>query len=125
MPDIQYITIEEALFLHERLIAEFGGSPGLRDPGLLDSALHRPRSGYYATLFDQAAALLQSLALNHAFIDGNKRMAIAVPFVFLRMNGVRIHCKADEGEKFLIRSVIEGKTPVTDIANWLRNHVKE
>lgn len=119
MAEIYYVTVEEILFLHDRLIAEFGGSSGIRDMGLLDSALHRPQSGYYATLLEQAAALMQSLALNHAFVDGNKRVAIAGPLTFLRMNGIRISCTADEGEKFLITRVIQDKISIPEISDWL------
>ncbi len=122
MAQIQYLTVEEIIFLHERLIGEFGGSTGIRDMGLLDSALHRPQSGYYNSIFDQAAALLQSLALNHAFVDGNKRVAIAAPLVFLRMNGVAVYCNADDGEDFLVEKVIREKISVTDIAAWLKIH---
>ncbi|MBS0618275.1 MAG: type II toxin-antitoxin system death-on-curing family toxin [Spirochaetes bacterium] len=122
MLPIQYVTVEEVIYLHERLIAEFGGATGVRDMGLLDSALHRPQSGYYETLLDQAAALLQSLALNHAFGDGNKRIALSAPFIFLRMNGVTVRCTAAEGENFLIRQVIAAKISIPIIADWLRAH---
>lgn len=112
-------SYEEAVFLHSRLLALFGGEPGVRDPGLLESALARPRSGYYATLSVQAAALLQSLARNHAFVDGNKRMAFALTLVFLQVNGVSLHVSADEGESFLVGRVIQGKAEIDEIAGWI------
>ena len=87
-------TLEEAIYLHEALIKRFGGNPGVRDLGLLESAILRPQSGYYATLSLQAAALMQSLAQNHAFIDGNKRVAFALTAVFFRMNGYKLKVKA-------------------------------
>jgi death-on-curing protein len=118
-----YPTIEEALFLHELLIERFGGQPGVRDRGLLQSALGRPRTGYYGTLSLQAGALLQSLARNHAFIDGNKRMAVALCAVFLRMNGYRLVVEPDDGEAFLVQEVIEDHLDLDAIAEWLERHM--
>ena len=68
-------SLQEALELHRQLILQFGGAEGARDRGLLESALVRPRTGYYDTLSMQAAALLQSLCPNHCFVDGNERAA--------------------------------------------------
>lgn len=115
----QYLTLEEAVDLHRQLIDRFGGAVGVRDLGLLESALARPRSGYYSSLSEQAAALLQSLAGNHAFVDGNKRVAFAATAVFLRMNGFRLAVDADEAERFLIDEVINGHAGVAVISDWL------
>jgi len=117
-----FLTLEECLRLHEEQIRRFGGSAGLRDPGLLESALARPRSGYYQTLFEQAAALLQSLALNHCFVDGNKRMAMGCAFIFLDWNGYEINVGGEEAEGFLIEKVILSKIDVGEIAKWLAGH---
>jgi death-on-curing protein len=117
--DTLYLTLEEALDLHRQLIDRFGGPEGIRDLGLLESALARPRSGYYKSLSEQASALLQSLAGNHAFVDGNKRMAFAAAAVFLRMNGYALEVDADDAERFLIEVVIKGRAEVSDIAAWL------
>jgi death-on-curing protein len=114
-----YLTLEECLELHEDMIRLFGGSAGVRDPGLLESALARPRSGYYQTIFEQAAALLQSLVSNHCFVDGNKRMAMGCAYTFLRANGYRIKPMGAEGESFLIDRVIVGKAEIAEIAAWL------
>jgi death on curing protein len=114
--------MEECLRLHEEQIGRFGGSAGLRDPGLLESALARPRSGYYQTLFEQAAALLQSLVMNHCFVDGNKRMAMGCAFIFLDWNGFEINAGGEEAERFLIDKVILGKIDVDEIAKWLADH---
>lgn len=124
MAETLYPTLEEALYLHEQLIARFGGEPGLRDGGLLESALARPKSGYYASLSLQAAALMQSLARNHAFLDGNKRMAFALTLVFLRTNGLRIIVTADEGEGFLVGRVIQGKAELDEIAGWIERYAR-
>lgn len=114
-----FLTLEELFDLHRQLIERFGGADGVRDPGLLESALTRPRSGYYSSLSEQAAALMQSLAGNHAFVDGNKRVAFAATAVFLRMNGCRLEVGADEAERFLIDEVIVARTDVTMIAQWI------
>ncbi len=117
-------TLEEALHLHDRLIEVFGGAPGTRDLGLLDSALARPRSGYYPTLSAQAAALMHSLSQNHPFVDGNKRVAFAMTAVFLRMNGYRLVVSADDGERFLIDQVIEARAALQVIVDWIEDHLE-
>lgn len=119
-----YPTLGEVLELHRILIERFGGSGGIRDLGLLQSALMRPQTGYYATLSLEAAALLQSLCQNHAFLDGNKRVAFAVTAIFLRMNGFRLKVDADNGESFLIKDVIGKKADIEKIASWLEKHMK-
>jgi death-on-curing protein len=118
-------TLEESLELHKRLIERFGGMNGVRDLGLLQSALSRPLTGYYETLALQAAALMQSLAQNHSFIDGNKRTAFALTAIFLRTNGLRLVVNADNGESFLIDKVINKKVPIEDIASWLEKHSRK
>ncbi len=119
-----YLSVEEALELHQMLIEQFGGSPGVRDLGLVESAIHRPKSGYYETLSIQAAALLQSFALNHAFIDGNKRVAFAAAAVFLSVNGFRIEVSASDGEAFIIQKVIQEKCDLAVIASWLERRMR-
>ena len=114
-----YLTLEEAVDLHRQLIDRFGGANGVRDLGLLESALARPRSGYYSSISEQAGALLQSLTGNHAFIDGNKRVAFAATAVFLRMNGYVLDVGPDEAERFLIDDVITGHAEIAVITDWL------
>lgn len=118
-----YPTLSEVLELHRILIERFGGSGGIRDLGLLQSALMRPQTGYYSTLSLEAAALLQSLCQNHAFLDGNKRVAFAVTAIFLRMNGYRLKVDADNGESFLINQVIGKKAAIEEIAAWLEKYM--
>lgn len=120
-----YPTLAETLELHSRLIKRFGGKAGVRDLGLLESALMRPQTGYYKTLSLEAAALLQSLCQNHSFIDGNKRLAFATTAVFLRMNGYRLKVNADLGEEFLIERVIKKKADIDEIATWLERQMIE
>lgn len=119
-----YPTLEEALFLHRRLIEEFGGSEGVRDLGLLESALARPRSGYYKTVYEQAAALMQSLIGNHAFVDGNKRVGFALTAVFLLLNGYHLRVSAETAESFIIKRLIGKRAELPVIAKWLEKHSK-
>lgn len=120
-----YVTLAEALELHVELIKRFGGKTGVRDLGLLESALMRPQTGYYETLTLQAAALLQSLTQNHSFIDGNKRVAFATTAIFLRMNGYRIKVSANKGEKFIIETIINQKADIQKISTWLEKHISK
>src|SRR3989337_1447056 len=87
--------------MHADQIERYGGSHGIRDQGLLEAALFRPQTGYYADLIEEAAALWESLAQNHAFIDGNKRTAFAATYTFLAINGARIVADADETYSFI------------------------
>lgn len=123
MKTVLYLTIQETLLLHTGLLERFGGSPGVRDLGLLESVLWRPQTGYYETLSLQAAALLQSLVQNYAFVDGNKRVAFASTAIFLRMNGYRLLCNADNGETFMIETLIKKKADIETIAAWLEAHM--
>ena len=124
MKAVLFPTLQEALELHKQLIQRFGGSDGIRDMGLLESALVRPQTGYYDTLSLQAAALLQSLCQNHCFVDGNKRVAFANTAIFLRMNDYRLQVHADDGETFLVDQVIQQKIPIEDIASWFESRMK-
>ena len=107
------------------LIERFGGSHGVLDMGLLESALARPRSGYYISLAEQAGALLHSLVNNHCFVDGNKRIAFALAAVFLRMNGYALKVGAGAAERFIINDVIENRGDAKKIAAWLSRRMKK
>ena len=109
---------------HVRLIDRFGGKAGVRDLGLLESALMRPQTGYYKTLSLEAAALLQSLSQNHACIDGNKRISFAATAIFLRMNGYRLKIDADDRESFIIDRLIKAKTEIEEISARLEKYMK-
>ena len=114
-----YPSLQETLELHRQLILRFGGAEGVRDRGLLESALVRPRTGYYDTLSMQAAALLQSLCRNHCFVDGNKRAAFATAAVFLLMNGYSLRIDPNESEAFIVDDVIGNRAEIETIASWL------
>ena len=118
-----YPTLEDVLATHARLIEKFGGSLGLRDRGALESALARPQSGYYGDLIEEAAALWESLSQNHPFIDGNKRVAVAVTAAFLRVNGFRLQFDDAEAFSFLIRLYETGTMRRSELEPWLRQHV--
>ena len=105
--------------MHEALIAAFGGTTGIRDEGALAAALMRPQLGYYESLIDEAAALMESLANNHAFIDGNKRVAFFVTDTFLRMNGRFIDCDNEEAYAFFMGLFETGSFRFTELQSWL------
>jgi death-on-curing protein len=121
----RHLTEREVLDLHARTIAQHGGAPGVRDLGLLQSSLYRARSGYYESLSEQAAALLQSFCMNHPFVDGNKRVALLVTAVFLRMNGFRLGAKSPEFVRFILNEVISKKADVPAIAKWLERWMEQ
>ncbi len=119
----EYITLDEALRIHEMLIEAFGGAAGVRDLGLVESALLRPQTGYYADLVEEAAALWESLAMNHGFVDGNKRVAYACTELFLQLNGMDIDCPNDDIERFILSNLEAGTFRKDVIDAWLRAHV--
>jgi death on curing protein len=96
-----YLTLPEVLAMHADQIERYGGSQGVRDHGLLESALYRPQTGYYADLVEEAAALWESLAQNHPFIDGNKRTAFAATYTFLAINGTQLTANAEDAYAFV------------------------
>src|SRR5580658_1292102 len=117
-----YLTVAEVLAIHADQIERYGGPHGVRDPGLLEAALYRPQTGYYADLIEEAAALWESLAQNHAFIDGNKRAAFAATYTFLAINGVRIAADAEETYAFIAALYEGSQFNFDNLAPWLRNH---
>jgi death-on-curing protein len=123
---MNYLTPEQVLFLHARLIEETGGGHGLRDLGLLESAAARPQATYsgqdlYPDLFSRAAALMDSLVHNHPFVDGNKHTGITAAALFLVRNGYRLTTTNPELEAFT-RRVAEARPDIAEIADWLQAH---
>lgn len=118
-----YLTAADARFIHAEQLRLFGGAPGIRDPGLLASAVVRPQSGYYADLIEQAAALWESLAMNHPFIDGNKRVAFACTDIFLGLNGARLEAEPDAVIAFIYGHLEAGTFRKQVLEQWLRRHV--
>ena len=115
-----YLTVIEVLAIHADQVERYGGSDGVRDPGLLEAALFRPQTGYYGDLIEEAAALWESLAQNHPFIDGNKRTAFAVTYTFLAINGTQIAADADATYRFIIGLYEAGTFEFSLLAAWLR-----
>ena len=116
-------TIQEILDIHEDQIEQFGGSHGLRDMGALESALFRPQMGYYDGIIEEAAAMMESLAMNHPFIDGNKRVAFAVTEVFLGLNGHFIDCDSREAYDHFMRLFDTNSFRFAELKVWLEEHV--
>ena len=117
-------TIEEVIEFHDALISEFGGATGVRDEGALASAIMRPQMGYYDTLIEKAAALMESLAMNHPFVDGNKRTAFAVTEAFLRMNGYFIECASENAYAFFMQLFETNSFRFAELAAWLDEHFR-
>jgi death-on-curing protein len=115
-----YLSLEDLILIHEVLINRFGGAPGIRDKNALEAALYRPQSGYYEDLIGQAAALFESLAINHPFVDGNKRIAFAAMDTFLRLNNMRIHATSQESYKKIFGMFEEQELNHRAIDEWLR-----
>jgi death-on-curing protein len=120
---VQHLTLDEALAIHEALVERFGGLKGVRDPGLLESALYRPRTGFYRDLSEMAAALFESLLMNHPFIDGNKRAAFFATDVFLRLNGWKLKVEPNAGHAFLIGLLERGQCDYAHLLPWIRKGI--
>lgn len=120
--------LDEVLAIHELQISEFGGSPGLRDQGLLEASLGRPLQTFdgrelYPSPEEKAAALLESIVVNHPFFDGNKRLGYVLMRLVLMEAGKDI--KASQEEKYkMVVGVAKGELHAADIAKWLRERIK-
>ena len=115
-----YLTIIEVLAIHHDQIERYGGAHGVRDFGLLEAALYRPQTGYYEDVIEEAAALWESLAMNHPFVDGNKRVAAAGMITFLAINGYAIRQDALTLYRLIIEN-LEGRSFSHErLAAWLR-----
>lgn len=116
---VDYLRVEDVLALHYDLIERYGGTHGIRDPGLLEAALFRPRSGYYETIIDEAAALWESLSQSHPFVDGNKRTGFAATLVFLAINGTRITASDQDATGFLEQLYETRQVNFVNLRSWL------
>lgn len=124
-----WLDIEEVYNLHELIIKRAGTVAAVRDFALLHSAVERPKATYggkflYPTLFAKAAALLQSLCLNHPFTDGNKRTAWASTLRFLWINGIHLQANRKEAVVFMLK-VDNQKPDILEISSWLKSHSKK
>jgi len=116
----QFLSLDEVLAIHDRLIEAFGGVPGIRDPGLLESALYRPQSGYYESLEEMATALFESLLINRPFVDGNKRVTFFATDVFLRLNGWRLQLDGERAHNFLMQRFDTVTCDFEHLLPWIR-----
>ncbi|MBI2196174.1 type II toxin-antitoxin system death-on-curing family toxin [Candidatus Daviesbacteria bacterium] len=123
---IIFLTTQQVLFIHDRAVKRYDGSFGVRDLGLVESAVARPQATFggeylYFSIFDKAAALLQSLLKNHPFVDGNKRTALTSAGLFLWKNGYRLTNNHTKEVEFAIR-VDNGNLTIEQISKWLKEH---
>jgi death-on-curing protein len=121
---MNFLTPEQVLFIHSRLVTLTGGSHGLRDLALLESAVARPRSTFdskdlYPDLFTKAAALMDSLINKHPFLDANKRTGLTATGIFFRINGWKLTASSEELVACTMRVAVEG-LEIDELANWLR-----
>jgi death-on-curing protein len=117
---VHHLSLDEVLAIHEASLERFGGAPGVRDLGLLESALFRPQTGYYRDLAEMAAALFESLIMNHPFIDGNKRVAFFATDIFLRLNGWKLRVEPKAAHAFLIGLLERRACDFAHLLPWVR-----
>jgi death-on-curing protein len=120
-----WIDVPEALGIHERQISEHGGRAGVRDNGLLESVLHRPKHLFHygsAALPQLAASYAVGIIQNHPFNGGNKRTALVVTLTFLQLNGLELSAPLEE-EYWMFHGVASGTTSEQQLSAWLGHHV--
>ena len=115
-----YLTVADVLGMHTILIQRYGGAGGVRDPGALEAVLFRPQTGYYSDIIAEAAALLESLGINHPFVDGNKRIAFAATDVFLRINGWCLKRQPMVIHTEMLEMLEAGTFDIAHLEPWLR-----
>lgn len=120
----EYLTVAEVYRMQHRLIDLFGGLHGVRDAGAIEAAVFRPQTGYYDSVEQEAAALMESLGMNHGFLDGNERISFAAADVFPRLNGFYLDVTADEGYDFIEGSIARQEFRFAKILEWIRGHLK-
>lgn len=126
---MKYISCEEVLVIHARIIDKIGGMHGVRDMNLLASIVERPKMQFggedlYPTVFDKAAVYFESCARHHAFVDGNKRTAASIVVRFLHLNDYKFTATNKAMEKFVLDAVVE-KFSLESIAAWFKKHSKK
>lgn len=124
MPLRIYPTVAEVIETHRLLIDQFGGPHGIRDQGLLESAVFRPRSGYYANIIDESSALMESLANNQAFLDGNKRLAFVMTDTMLRANGYFLDVEPVEAHRLISEQMNKQEFRFSWIRQWITSIIK-
>jgi death-on-curing protein len=118
-----YLTVAEVIAIHHHQIEEYGGEHGMLNQGALEAAVFRPQTGYYNHRSEEAAALLESLVNNHAFLDGNKRVGFAVVHTFLLMDGFDLKVSSHAAFEFIIKTMEEGKFRFAVVHEWIAAHM--
>ncbi len=121
----RYLAVADLIRINVRMTAKWGGLAGVRDLGMLESAVARPQTGYYLDLIEEAAALCQSVLQNHPFLDGNKRTAVVATAVFLRWNGYKLQFLDREMYEWLMRLYEAGGVTKHSLEAWIRAHATE
>lgn len=124
-----YLYPKQIIYLHKKIISETGGSHGVRDKGLLESALYRPQATFwgqdlYSDVFSKTAALGHAIVKNHPFLDGNKRVGFEAMRLMLRLNGFDIKASINKKFNFIV-GIAEGKWSEQNITDWLQKHSVE
>jgi death-on-curing protein len=127
--DPVFLALDEVIEIHREMIAQYGGSDGIRDDGLLESAVATPQAGFggeyvHSNIFEMSAAYLFHIVKNHPFIDGNKRTGAMAAFVFLKINKLTLVADEDQFERIVI-DVAESKIEKREIADFLKKHCKK
>ena len=118
-----YLTIAEVLAIHKKQIEEYGGILGIRDRALLESAVFRPQIAYYSSVIEEAGALMESLAINQPFADGNNPIAFAAAHTFLVLNGFDLSIEPASAFDFIMRSLTRGDFHFSKIIKWMNDHI--
>lgn len=128
MTEPNWITVEQALFIHDVIVERIGGAAGVRDRTLLESALARPMNTYFyenGDLFECAAAYAEAIAHNHPFIDGNKRSAFTVAGLFLQENGFKLLPQQDKNHEDTMVALAEKDLTSAELAHYFREHSRK
>jgi death-on-curing protein len=123
MAERVYLTVAEVVAIHHHQIEEYGGEHGMLNQGSLEAAVFRPQTGYYNDLSEEAAALLESLVNNHAFLDGNKRVGFAAMHTFLLLNGFDLVVSSREAYEFMVKTMEAGKFRFALLREWISAHL--
>lgn len=126
---MRYLTADDIVYIHDKIVEEIGGSLGIREFGLLESIVNKPNSGFggqdlYPTVFDKAATLYEALCNYHVFIDGNKRTAALVAYRFLSINGHELTASNKQLQDYTLY-IATHNPDLADVAAWIKKHSKK
>ena len=125
MGERDFLTVADVIGIHTILIQRYGGIMGVRDPGALEAALYRTQTGYYKDIVAETSALMESLGINHPFIDGNKRVAFAAADVFLRLNGWHLQRPPMQIHAEMIQMFESCTFDIAHLEPWLRSFARK